>query len=187
MTVGAYYTKNRVELTSSACFGFPVGAQNLRNLASRMDDIRQAHRLDPRQGCDEQGTDKLKNDVLLGALPCRGEHGFPANRVYGYLCAMPHHVAEWYKYDCLGNDEQTLRLPTIVQRDFTIAARGPARASPGSFGMPRRGCFVNARQALRFSAAENAQKTPGSTQGRRRLRTRRKISRRNWGRTGRCV
>jgi hypothetical protein len=76
-----------------------------------------------RQGCDEQGNDKLKNDVLLGALPCRGAYGFPANRVYGYLCAMLHNVVEWYKHDCLAREEQTLRLPTIVQRDFAVAAR----------------------------------------------------------------
>ena len=76
-----------------------------------------------RQGADEQGNDRLKNDVMIGALPCRGEHGLPANRVYGYLCAMLHNVAEWYKHDCLGKEDMPLRLPTIVQRDFTVAAR----------------------------------------------------------------
>ena len=76
-----------------------------------------------RQGNDEQNNDKVKNDVAGGALPCRGEHGFPANRVYGYFCAMLHNVFEWYKHDCLGKEEMPLRLPTIVQRDFAVAAR----------------------------------------------------------------
>jgi hypothetical protein len=76
-----------------------------------------------RQGADEQGNDRLKNDVLLGALPCRGAHGLAANRVYAYLCALLHNVAEWYKLDCLGKEQMPLRLPTIVQRDFAVAAR----------------------------------------------------------------
>lgn len=76
-----------------------------------------------RAGIDEQGNDKLKNDVTLGALPCRGEHGLPANRVYAYLCAMLHNVFEWYKHDCLGKEQMPLRLPTIVQRDFAVPAR----------------------------------------------------------------
>lgn len=76
-----------------------------------------------RQGADEQGNDRLKNDVMLGALPCRGEHGLPANRVYGYLCAMLHNMVEWYKHECLGKEDMPLRLPTIVQRDFAVAAR----------------------------------------------------------------
>lgn len=76
-----------------------------------------------RQGADEQGNDKLKNDVTLGALPCRGTHGLPANRVYGYLCAMLHNMVEWYKHECLSKEDMPLRLPTIVQRDFAVAAR----------------------------------------------------------------
>ena len=76
-----------------------------------------------RQGTDEQGNDKLKNDVMVGALPCRGAQGLPANRVYGYLCAMLHNVFEWHKLDCFGKEEMPLRLPTIVQRDFAVAAR----------------------------------------------------------------
>jgi hypothetical protein len=76
-----------------------------------------------RQGADEQNNDKLKNDVAVGALPCRGAHGFPANRVYGYFCAMLHNIFAWYKHECLGTEEQTLRLPTVVQRDFAVAAR----------------------------------------------------------------
>lgn len=76
-----------------------------------------------RQGNDEQNNDKVKNDVAGGALPCRGAHGFPANCAYGYFCAMIHNIFEWYKHDCLGKEEQTLRLPTVVQRDFAVAAR----------------------------------------------------------------
>ena len=76
-----------------------------------------------RQGNDEQNNDKVKNDVAGGALPCRGAHGFPANRVYGYFCAMLHNVFEWYKHDCLDKEDVTLRLPTLVQRDFAVAAR----------------------------------------------------------------
>ncbi|MCY3018322.1 MAG: IS1380 family transposase [Planctomycetota bacterium] len=76
-----------------------------------------------RQGNDEQGNDKLKNDVMLGALPCRGAYGLPANCAYGYLAAMLHNVFEWYKHDCLGKEQMPLRLPTIVQRDFAVAAR----------------------------------------------------------------
>ena len=43
--------------------------------------------------------------------------------MYGYLCAMLHNVVEWYKHDCLDKDDMPLRLPTIIQRDFALAAR----------------------------------------------------------------
>ncbi len=76
-----------------------------------------------RQGASEQGNDRLKNDVCIGALPCRGEHGFDPNRVFAWLCALLHNLAEWYKHDCLPTDDRPLRLPTIVQRDFALAAR----------------------------------------------------------------
>lgn len=76
-----------------------------------------------RQGASEHGNERLKNDVCLGALPCRGEHGLAPNRVFAYLCALLHNLFEWYKHDCLPREDQPLRLPTIVQRDMRIAAR----------------------------------------------------------------
>ena len=76
-----------------------------------------------RQGASEQGNDRLKNDVSIGALPCRGAHGLEPNRVYGYLCALLHNMFEWYKHDCLPHEDQPLRLPTIVRRDMLLAAR----------------------------------------------------------------
>lgn len=76
-----------------------------------------------RQGASEHGNERLKNDVCLGALPCRGEHGLAPNCVFAYLCALLHNLFEWYKHDCLLREDQPLRLPTIVQRDMRIAAR----------------------------------------------------------------
>ena len=32
-------------------------------------------------------------------------------------------VVEWYKHECLGTEDMPLRLATIVQRDFAVAAR----------------------------------------------------------------
>ena len=86
----------------------------------------------------------------VGALPCRSAHGFPAKRVYGYFCAMLHNVFEWYKHDGLGKEEQTRRLPTVVQRDFAVVA-----------------CIFD-----RQKRAKTAQRAPK----RRRFRVRRKIS-----------
>lgn len=76
-----------------------------------------------RQGASEQGNERLKNDVSIGALPCRGAYGLEASRVYGYLCALLHNMFEWYKPDCLPHEDQPLRLRTIVYRDMLLAAR----------------------------------------------------------------
>lgn len=76
-----------------------------------------------RQGASEHGNDHLKNDVAIGALPCRGEDGLPANRVYTYFCALLHNLYEWYKHDCLPPEDKPMRLPTFIQRDLALAAR----------------------------------------------------------------
>lgn len=81
-----------------------------------------------RQGAGEHGNDHLKNDVAIGALPCRGADGLPANRVYTCFCALLHNLHEWYKHDCLPPEDTAMRLPTFMQRDRARAARDADRA-----------------------------------------------------------
>jgi len=76
-----------------------------------------------RQGASEQGNDRLKNDVCMGALPCRGDYGLEANRVFAYVCALLHNMFEWYKRECLPAEDQALRLTTLARHDMQIAAR----------------------------------------------------------------
>ena len=96
---------------------FAVGTNDVESTDEQIVEIYNA------RGNSENRHKEIKADLHLDRLPCGGERGRDANRIYAYACGMLYNLLELYKRDCMGKEAQAKRLPTLRKEQFAVAAK----------------------------------------------------------------
>ena len=77
-----------------------------------------------KRGNDSENYNKeLLLDFNLSSLPCRGELGLNANRIFGYIAGMLYNVTKIFKHECFEKEVQRQRLPTFCNNFIRIPAK----------------------------------------------------------------
>jgi len=77
-----------------------------------------------KRGNDSENYNKeLLLDFRVGSLPCRGEFGLEANRIFAYISSIIYNVAKMFKYECFEKEVQKQRLPTFCNSFIRIPAK----------------------------------------------------------------
>ncbi len=77
-----------------------------------------------KRGNDSENYNKeLLLDFRVCSLPCRGEFGLEANRIFAYISGMLYNVTKMFKYECFEKEVQKQRLPTFCNSFIRIPAK----------------------------------------------------------------
>ncbi len=77
-----------------------------------------------KRGNDSENYNKeLLLDFRVCSLPCRGEFGLEANRIFAYISGMLYNVTRMFKYECFEKKVQKQRLPTFCNSFIRIPAK----------------------------------------------------------------
>jgi len=77
-----------------------------------------------KRGNDSENYNKeLLLDFRVCSLPCRGEFGLEANRIFAYISGMLYNVTKMFKYECFEKEVQKQRLPTFCNNFIRIPAK----------------------------------------------------------------
>ena len=77
-----------------------------------------------KRGNDSENYNKeLLLDFRVCSLPCRGEFGLEANRIFAYISGMLYNVTKIFKHECFEKEVQKQRLPTFCNKFIRIPAK----------------------------------------------------------------
>ena len=77
-----------------------------------------------KRGNDSENYNKeLLLDFSVCSLPCRGEFGLEANRIFGYISGMLYNVTRIFKHECFAKEVQKQRQPTFCNKFIRIPAK----------------------------------------------------------------